>query len=161
MPKLDSESSLLASVLDRLLDEQPTQTREPPLQHRQDVWQLKKTIARDLEALLNTRTELLDELPDGEVEVAHSLLTYGLPDLTAMSIADPRERNRVRRAIERAIEIFEPRLKNVRVALDPARGRETLLHFRIQAVIPVQPTPEAVMFDTDLQIDSKRYVVRG
>ena len=160
MPKLDSEASLLASVFDRLLDEQPTQTKEPTLLHRQNVWQLKKTIARDLEALLNTRMELLTELPDEEMEVARSILAYGLPDLTSMSIGDPKDRNRVRRSIERAIEVFEPRLKNVRVALDPARGRETVMHFRIQAVIPVEPTPEAVVFDTDLQIDSKRYVVR-
>ena len=52
-------------------------------------------------------------------------------------------------------------LKNVKVALDPVQQRETLLHFRIQGMILVEPTPEAVVFDTDLQIDSKKYVVRG
>ena len=161
MAKRDSESSLVASVLDRLLDEQPMQTKEPPLQQRQNAWQLKKAIARDLEALLNTRMVLLEEKPHAEAEATRSLLTYGLPDLTSISIADPKERNRVRRAVEQAIETFEPRLKNVRVVLDPTRERETLLHFRIQAVIPMEPTPEAVVFDTDLQLDSRRYVVRG
>jgi type VI secretion system protein ImpF len=125
------------------------------------VRRLKKSIARDLELLLNTRMELLDPLPDGYSEATRSILTYGLPDLTLLTASSHKDRNKVRRIIEQAVDIFEPRLKNVRVIVDQPRERERVLTFRIEAVIPVEPTPELVAFDTDFQLFSRKYVVKG
>ena len=51
------------SILDRLLDDEPQELWEPLPNRFQNLSQLKKAVARDLEALLNTRQEILEELP--------------------------------------------------------------------------------------------------
>ena len=47
-----------------------------------DVRGLRRAVARDLETLLNTRHEALEEIPESLEEVRRSLLVYGLPDFT-------------------------------------------------------------------------------
>ena len=89
MPSSNPEVRTYPSILDRLLDDEPEVTREPLHQHFQGVRQLKRAVTRDLEALLNTRQEQLTALPVACSEVQRSLLTYGLPDFTALSLPQP------------------------------------------------------------------------
>ena len=60
MARPDREPNLLPSLLDRLLDDRPGVTSEPAVSRAQSLRALKKSVARDLEALLNTRREALD-----------------------------------------------------------------------------------------------------
>jgi type VI secretion system protein ImpF len=161
MLRTDHEASLLPSILDRLLDDQPEVSREPIPDRFQNLRQLKKAVTRDLEALLNTRRELQDEPPPEFAEVRRSLMTYGLPDFTAFSLLNPHDRNRIRRAVEQVIAMFEPRLERVRVTLQPPRQYEQALRFQIEALLRVEPAPEPVTFDAILQLHTKQYVVRG
>jgi type VI secretion system protein ImpF len=161
MLRVDHEAGLLPSILDRLLEDQPEVSREPILDRFQNLRQLKKAVTRDLEALLNTRRELQDEPPPEFAEVRRSLMTYGLPDFTAFSLLNPHDRNRIRRAVEQVIAMFEPRLQRVRVTLQPPRQYEQALRFHIEALLRVEPAPEPVTFDAILQLHSKQYVVRG
>src|SRR5262249_60115356 len=119
MQKMDREANILPSILDRLLDDAPDVKEEPIHNRFQNLRQLKKAVTRDLEALLNTRRELQDEPPPEFAEVRRSLMTYGLPDFTAFSLLNPHDRNRIRRAVEQVIAMFEPRLQRVRVTLQP------------------------------------------
>ena len=77
---------IVPSILDRLLDDEPEVSREPLPNRFQNLSQLKKAVARDLEALLNTRQEILEELPPEFTEVSRSLITYGLPDFSSLSL---------------------------------------------------------------------------
>lgn len=65
----------------------------------------------------------------------------------------------VRRTIERAISLFEPRLENVQVQLVQGDGGEKIMRFRIDARLKVEPAPEPVTFDTLLQLSNGQYVV--
>jgi type VI secretion system protein ImpF len=65
----------------------------------------------------------------------------------------------VRRTIERAISLFEPRLEDVMVILIPGNSGEQIMRFRIDARLKVEPAPEPVTFDTLLQLDNGQYVV--
>ena len=125
------------------------------------IRELKQAVARDLEALLNTRQEALDELPESLEEVRRSLVVYGLPDFTAASLQSPRDRNRIRRALEDTIAAFEPRLARVRITLEESEGSEPAMHFRVEGWLRLEPTPEPVSFDTVLQLTTREYTVEG
>ena len=161
MPRVDNELSILPSVLDRLLDDEPGTEREPMPNRFQNLRELKKAVTRDLEDLLNTRQEILEELPSEFAEVSRSLVSYGLPDFTSFSLLSKHDRNRIRRAVEQAIANFEPRLARVNVTLEPPREYERVVRFRIEALLRVEPAPEPVSFDAVLQLHTLEYVVRG
>jgi type VI secretion system protein ImpF len=125
------------------------------------IRELKRAVARDLEAMLNTRREALDELPESLEEVRRSLVTYGLPDFTAASLQSPRDRTRIRRALEDTIAAFEPRLDRVRISLEESEGNERAMHFRVEGWLRLEPNPEPVSFDTVLQLTTREYTVQG
>jgi type VI secretion system protein ImpF len=63
--------------------------------------------------------------------------------------------------LERTIELFEPRLKGVRVAVDPPSGERRTLRFQIEGMLMMDPAPERVSFDTLLDPGSGQYLVQG
>lgn len=160
-PRVDNEISLLPSILDRLLDDEPGVTHEPLPRRAQNLRQLKKAVTRDLEALLNTRQETLRELPAAFTALSRSILTYGLPDFTAFGLLNVHDRNRIRRVLEQAVTAYEPRLARVRVTLEPPREFDRTMRFRIEALLQVEPAPEPVTFDAMLQLSTHEYTVQG
>jgi type VI secretion system protein ImpF len=161
MPRVDNELSILPSVLDRLLDDEPGTEREPIPNRFQNLRELKKAVTRDLEDLLNTRQEMLEELPSEFAEVSRSLVSYGLPDFTSFSLLSKHDRNRIRRAVEQAIANFEPRLARVSVTLEPPRDNDRAVRFHIEALLRLEPAPELVTFDAVLQLTTQKYVIQG
>jgi type VI secretion system protein ImpF len=161
MARSDHEPHLRPSVLDRLLDDRPDLSTEPVGSRAQSLRALKKSVARDLELLLNTRQEALDGVSDDFSELPRSLLTYGLPDFTSLNLGTPNDRARVRRCLEDAISVFEPRLRHVRVNFEPPREHDRTLRFRVEAVLRTDPSPEPVAFDMILQLNTQEYVVKG
>lgn len=126
-----------------------------------NIRDLKRSISRDIEALLNTRRELLEGAPPEYKEVNSSLLMFGLPDFTSYSLLNPEHRRLIRRSVEEALTKFEPRLKSVQVTLEPPRKFDAALHFRIDALLRLDPVPEPVTFDAALQLGTSSYSVRG
>lgn len=159
MARTDHEIRITPSILDRLLDYEPQMSSEPPRSHAQSLAELKRSVKRDLEWLLNTRhngvyiAETLEELNE-------SLAVYGLPDLTSLSVRNPNEQNRLSKAIEGALRIFEPRFMNVKVMLEPIDNTDRQLRFRIEAHLDVEPVPEPVSFDTVLQVGSGEFAIK-
>jgi type VI secretion system protein ImpF len=119
MARVENDTGLLPSILDRLLDDAPNLQYEAIPNRFQDLRQVKEAVKRDIEALLNTRQETLDELPQSFTEVRRSLLVYGLPDCTALSLHNPQDHRRIRQALEYTIATFERRLERVRVTVEP------------------------------------------
>jgi type VI secretion system protein ImpF len=99
--------------------------------------------------------------PDELKETTSSVANYGLPDFTSFSAKSPSERNRVRRTLETAISIFEPRLIDVIVNIEPMRDGERVLRFRVDARLKIDPVPEPITFDTVLQLGSGQCIVQG
>jgi type VI secretion system protein ImpF len=128
----------------------------------QPFWHLPQAIravTRDLEALLNTRQETLEELSAAFPELRHSLLTYGLPDFTALSLHSPPDCHRLHQALEWTIHTFEPRLERVRVTLEPPQHHAQVLRFRIEALLRVEPAPEPITLHAML-LHTHEYVVQ-
>ena len=161
MARWEPEQTVTQSVLERLIDRDSQASTEAPPTRAQSVRQLRASVRRDLEWLLNTRRTpeaAADDLP----EVARSLYNYGLPDLNALNWESSRDRTRLARAVNQALAIFEPRLRNIQVVpMDPAGGSPHVMRFQIEALLEMDPTPEHISFDTTLQLSSGEYQVKG
>jgi type VI secretion system protein ImpF len=120
----------------------------------------RNSISRDLENLLNTRSEGARLIPDEFKECRASSLTYGILDFSSYSLLSPHDRDRIRRSLEQAISLHESRLSKVRVALEPQRDLDRALRFRIDALMELGTNDEKVQFDAVLQLNTQTYMVR-
>ncbi|MTD33565.1 type VI secretion system baseplate subunit TssE [Paludibacterium denitrificans] len=158
MATFNRQPLLQPSVLDRLLDDYPDNNLldNAPLY---ELTQFKQSLARDLESLLNTRL-MPAEVRDDDYPLARtSMLNYGIPDLSGISLLNPDDRELLREQLRRAIETHEPRLSRVRVNLDAPREMERHLRFRVDAVLRIHPHRPPVTFDATLQLSSNVYKV--
>jgi type VI secretion system protein ImpF len=161
MAKPDSDLTVTPSLIDRLIDREPRTSTDPHTTRAQSVRQLKAALRRDLEWLLNTRRNP-DAAGESLAELSHSLFNYGLPDFSALSLNSPRDRGRLLVELEKTVAIFEPRLQEVRVSLVDAPGQNSrVVHFQIEGMLQMDPSPEQVSFDTTLQLSSGEYQIRG
>lgn len=154
-------STVTLSVFDRLKDEPEPASRADALRR------LRRSVADDLEMLLNTRQ--VRELPADFKELHNSVAAYGMPDFSAINARSASARNHLVHVVEELIARFEPRLREVVVSIEPAGDAELeealrterALRFRIDAQLVVQPSPEPVTYDTTFSLSSGDYKVRG
>lgn len=158
MERVGAEQDLVPSVLDRLIDTEPGVSTEPKVNRAVRLAQLKEAVKRDLEWLLNTKRMAI-EIPADLRHLHASLLTFGLPDFTHASLNRPDDTRALKQAVEAVVRRFEPRLKGVTVTLLEAREFERGLRFRIDAQLDVDPAPEAVSFDSVLDLTSKSFAI--
>ena len=159
-----NEIQLLPSLLDRLLDDHPEESREPAWREVQVVRLLKTSLCRDLQNLLNAH-RLLATIPEVYSELKTSLLNYGLPDLQSMEVREDHDLGLLCRLIEESIQAFEPRLQGVRVRpVIDAEGKKPIdrrVRFEIEAVLVVEPLREPVLFSSSLDVASGEFAVEG
>jgi type VI secretion system protein ImpF len=161
MARIRPDQPLLPSVLDRLLDFEPETSREAPKNRAQVLRELKESVRRDLENLLNTRQRNLT-WPPNLTELERSLLNYGIPDITALSMGAGKERQEFCRQLQSVILKHEPRLKTCQVVLlDNTEPLDRTLRFRIDALMHADPAPEPVMFDSSLKPGTGSFEVKG
>lgn len=159
MARKDNEVRITQSVLDRLIDDEPNVSSEAPKSRSGSLRELKQSVRRDLEWLLNTRCHG-DESVDEDLECRRSVAFYGLPDIMGMSPKSPAEQKRLTKALEAAIRIFEPRFLDLKVTLEPVNHVDRQLKFRIEARLDMDPEPEPIAFDTVLQTGSGEFAVK-
>ena len=159
MARTDNEFRITPSVLDRLLDYEPELSSEAPKSRSKSLRELKNSVRRDLEWLLNSRRYII-EIPETLEETAKSVVYYGLPDFTSSSAKNPNEQKRLVKQIEAAIKVFEPRFLDLKVTLEPLSYLDRALKFRIDARLDVDPAPEPISFDTVLQLGSSEFAIK-
>lgn len=160
MAKIPRDQPLLPSVLDRLIDEHPGE-RDAPQTETQVFRELKRSLRRDLENLLNTRRRATS-WPEDLEELERSLVNYGIPDVTGGGLTMGFSRDEFLRTVETVVEQFEPRLTHVVVT--PMQNVEPLdrtLRFRIDAELRADPAPEPIVFDSALQPTTGTVDIRG
>jgi len=160
MARNDPDSTVTLTLLDRLIDFDPKVRDETILAGAQSVRQLKGSLKRELEWLLNTRRNP-EEVFDKEAELYRSLYNYGLPDLTNFGLHSTDDQSRLSWMLEETIAIFEPRLEGVKVAMQPISPGSRQLRFQIEGLLKMDPAPERVSFDTVLELTSGAYQVKG
>jgi type VI secretion system protein ImpF len=151
MARVDKKKKLRPSILDRLMDNNPDNTMDVDTGQHQKLKDLRSSVRRDLENLLNTRLRIIE--PDDEyTELKKSLLIYGLPDLATVNIINKESRKKFVTHLENLLIEFEPRFKSVNVNyLENANSLDRTLRFRIDALLYADPSPEVVIFDSVLE----------
>jgi len=134
---------------------------EAPMSRAESVRRLRSAIRRDLEWLLNSRRVAVPPDPALQ-ELNRSVYMFGLPDISSIHLSDRNEQLRLLGAIERAIQVFEKRLTDVRVVpiKDESHKFIQRLDFRIEGLLQMDPAPELISFDTSLDGVSQNYRVK-
>lgn len=145
-------------MFDKLMAERSIPSAEGVLT-RLSMEDLKDSVARDLEALLNTRTAFSSDSLKPYPECSRSIVNYGLNDFAGLSLASTDDRAYICRCLEQTIARHEPRLQNVRAFLEVQEGSINRLNFAISALLIVHPAREPVSFDAVLQPTTLQYAI--
>ncbi|MCS3420926.1 type VI secretion system protein [Pseudomonas sp. BIGb0450] len=98
-----------------------------------------ESVARHLAKMLSTRMGSVQTLPD-----------YGLPDLNSMHLSLHDSVSQARFLIERFIQAYEPRLKDVRVKVLPQDRDPLALAFAIEGAMDIDGMTQAITFRASL-----------
>lgn len=144
-------------LLDRLMDETPQTALAPA----EALGLLRRSVRRDVEALLNARRRWRS-WPRNLKQLAVSPLNFGIPDCTGGNFHDPAQRETLRREIEDTIRRFEPRFRSVHVSiLESENPLDATLRLRIEALLRAEPAPEPISFDTVVDSVTASVLVRA
>lgn len=133
-----------APLFDRLVGRIPRSEWQARASRTLSREELTESVRRELLRLFNTRCPLpADRFGDRP----HTVLEYGIPDLSDFAPANPDDRARLGRALVTAIEAYEPRLDQVHVVVDIPR-EDRKLSARIEGVLMIDSVAEPVSFPT-------------
>ncbi len=151
MAHINKDKKLRPSVLDRLFDNEPHIQSEVTSGKEQNIKDLRASVRRDLEKLLNTRYRVVAP-PEEFAQLEHSILNYGLPDLATVNTLDISKKTEFTKSLENLLKEFEPRFKSVNVKFSENQNKaDRTLRFSIEATIYASPYPEVVIFDSILE----------
>lgn len=106
-------------LFDRLMDDNPSSDEESTPLRRYSRDELKASIQREVEQLLNTRPGYLrlQELDEPDEMVEGTTLFYGAHYFGDFDVTSSEGRRQIARSLAQSIERFEPRLQDVTVAI--------------------------------------------
>jgi type VI secretion system protein ImpF len=153
----DALDNLQASILDKLMDDEPEVPFESAPARQASFADIKASVIRDIENLLNTRRTV--QMPAAALTaVGKSLHVYGLRDFSNENPSSSVVVQKLRREVVQTLALFEPRLRNVIVQIEQ-RANERNLHFRISGTLVITPLSEPVVFDTLFDANRGEYLI--
>jgi type VI secretion system protein ImpF len=147
----------VAGLLDRLMD--PRYQASGGVLPRMSVEQLKDSVARDLEALLNTRLALPADTFIDYPQAKKSVLNYGLADFAGYCLSSSDDRAAICSSLVAAVVAHEPRLSAVTAELDAEPGSVNRLNFVINGTLMLDSGDEPVNFNAVLPSSSLHYAI--
>lgn len=153
-----AKESFAPSVWDRLMAASETDSTTAGYA-RLTLDQLKASVARDLEDLLNTRVALHHGTLAMFPACRKSILNYGLVDFAALCLTSSEDRKVICDSIKEAIDRFEPRLSNVSADIFIERGATNRLDFVIAGTLKAHTSAQRIEFSAMLQPSTLRYSI--
>jgi type VI secretion system protein ImpF len=159
VPELTPQERLQPALLDRLTDEEPTLTREPPDRRVMSKSRLRQAVLRDLAWLFNSTKPAVDDLLQSP-HVQRSVLNFGLPALSGRA-ASSLDVTELERTIRQAILDFEPRilpgsLEVKALALENALDHHNVIGVQIRGELWAQPVPLELLVRTEIDLETGR-----
>lgn len=160
MTKRNTHTYLLPTLLDRLVDDEPSKKTEAPEAYAVSPERMRAIVQRDLVWLLNT-TSLDDEIDAALYpQVVSSVVNYGVPPFAGTFIAQ-RNWGEIERIVRRAITTFEPRFLSDSLRIVPLIDASSdqnynVLSFEIRGLIHMQPYPMEFMVQSTLDLETRR-----
>ncbi len=120
--------------------------------------ELKRLLAEDLEALLNTvnlesaADDIIGDLP----HVRKSILNFGLRDMANKTIEETERIDGIREDLIDALRAFEPRLlyDTLEVVRDHENEDDLTIRFVVRSDMRASPEPAPIEFVTEVELDS-------
>jgi len=156
---MKSEKQLFyMSVIDRLIHREglSPNINNAPVNNYLTLYQLKQLIINDLEVLFNTNRFLFSEA-DSFPEIQKSILQFGINDYAGNYSELKTIQKQLAADIKRAIDIFEPRLKDATVQMIEQDKNKMNLSFKVTASISVEPVDFPIFFDTYFDITKQLF----
>lgn len=157
MADLTNRERLQPSLLDRLTDNDPRNSKESRDDRVLSVERLKDSVLRDLEWLLNTENLASGVDLDAYPQIASSVLNFGRPTLSGKA-GSSIDLNQLQQQIRQAIIDFEPRIVAKTLSIRVVRNDELLsnnsLSFEIQGQLWAQPLPLTLFLRTEVDLES-------
>ena len=158
---LNRRERLQPSLLDRLTDNAPTETRDSPDTQVLTLKQLRLAVLRDLSWLFNT-THLgaIDDLARFPT-AAGSTLNFGIPSLAGM-IESGMKTAELERRLADVIKTYEPRIRpeTLRVRARAIEGAMPALVMEITGELWAQPVPIPLFLETRVDVETRLAVIR-
>lgn len=160
MAKLRMDQPVLPSLLDRLIDDEQDLLNDVEKPYSVLLADIKNSIRRDLECLLNTRLHRKPS-PEKYTELSTSVVNYGLPDFSFVQLSSDEGKEELRLQVQTLIEKYEPRFRQVHVELAQiGEDYERTLYMKISAVLLIEPDPIPLLFDSRVKSVDKAVHLR-
>lgn len=127
---------------------------------RWNIQELKDSVARDIEELLNTRSIHLEAIAD-YLHAKKAILNFGILDFVGLSTANPLHRDQICRAIQATIADQETRLSHIQVFMHIDSDHVGSLLLTIKGVLNIRPIQEPVVFDAVLNPATQQYSIKA
>jgi type VI secretion system protein ImpF len=164
LAELTPKERLQPSLLDRLIDDAPEKTQESREQRVFSLSRLRDAAMRDLAWLLNTTNLAAGQDISAYPEVADSVVNYGIPDLSGMTVSGT-DVAALERALRQAIADFEPRILrhtlSVRLEMNEGQMSHNAMTFLIEGELWAQPVPLRLYLKTEIDLDIGDVKVSG
>jgi type VI secretion system lysozyme-like protein len=145
-----------ALLFERLVDEDPHTPGEAQPFRIYGMAALRASVARELMRLLNTRCPRLGGPKD---EADRTILDYGIPDFSHLSAGSDTDARQLARMLERTISVYEPRLRQVRVTIEPSTKSKNAVIGSIEGSLVAGMVNEPVSFPLVLSLKSGEVVL--
>lgn len=157
MLELAPDERLQPALLDRLRDDHPEQTRESLDNRVISESELRQSVIRDLEWLLNAENLATVTDLDAHPEVARSVVNYGVAGLSGRMVSSA-DSGDIRSTVREAILNFEPRILEksleVDVQADSSAMNRNRIVIEIRGELWGSPVPLEFLLLTELDVDT-------
>lgn len=161
MAELLPSERLQPSLLDRLVDDEPSNSQESRDQRVLSVRRLRQSVLRDMAWLLNAVSLESVQSLDSYPEAAKSVINYGIPDLSGHTIASG-DIESIEKRIRMVILNFEPRILpntlSIKVISTDSYNHNAM-NFDIEGDLWMQPLPTRLYLKTQLDLETGNVVV--
>ncbi len=156
MAELLPTERLQPSLLDRLSDDEPSNSQESREQRVLSVRRLRHSVLRDIAWLLNAVSLESVQSLENYPESAKSVINFGILDLSGHNLSY-RNMDMIEKRIRKAILDFEPRiLPNTLIlkAVSSDSYNHNAMNFDIEGDLWMQPVPLRLYLKTQLDLET-------
>ena len=161
MAEINPRDRLQPFLLDRLIDDQPGQTKESRDKNVLSPTQLRASILRDISWLFNTPAPVKRDGIEDFPEAAASVINYGVPDLTGMTFSSLRPSD-LEQGCVKALHLFETRLakRGLLVEVRQAEDGTNSISLRISGDVIASQASERMYIKTEIDLETGQVSVK-
>lgn len=141
---------IMPSLLDRLLNDGATTSRE-----------VREGLRRDLENLLNTSNCIIGWGAD-KASLDSSILNYGVIDITTINVSTPDQKISVAKELQKQIAALDSRFDEIVITVQPNRSEsEQALRLRLELSVEIDNVLESILMESLLDPLATRVSVKA